>query len=84
MDLQTLIQEGEQLRSEIRRTQFGSSITGESYEKWVAKGMYFMESNYPSSSLTERFMEAAKTSGQRSVEKFEKMLGILKALQEME
>lgn len=83
--LERLIKEGEQVRSQVRESDWGPSyLSGEAYEKWIAKSIIFLEKNYPQSHVTKRFVAAAEDASGNSPSYCDTMLGILKALMEMD
>lgn len=55
---------------------------GVEYEKWVAKGILFIEGSYGGTQLKERFIKASETSSQPG--SFDTMLGILQGLKELD
>ena len=59
-------------------------IDGEDYEKWIAKCVIYMEKNHTDSALYGQFLETSKNAVGKDKTYYEKMMGILKAIQEME
>ncbi|KFM92964.1 hypothetical protein [Paenibacillus macerans] len=83
--LDKLIAEGEQVRKTCAsQGMTGDFLSGEDYEKWIAKGILFMERTYPGDTLTKKFIEASNKAAGNSVAYYDTMMGILKALNEYE
>lgn len=83
--LEKLIREGEEVRKTCtKQGMAGEFVDGEDYEKWITKGILFMERTYPNETITKRFVEASKNASGQSVSRLDTMLGILKALNEYE
>lgn len=83
--LEQLIQEGEALKGEIQEGMGYYFLSGENYEKWIAKSILFLERKYPDNTLTNRFLEASEEAAKgNDVKYYYRMIGILKALSEME
>lgn len=59
-------------------------IDGEDYEKWIAKCVIYMEKNHTNSALYNQFLATSENAVGRDKTHYEKMMGILKAIQEME
>jgi len=55
---------------------------GVEYEKWVSKGIIFIEEAYGDKEIGKRFLRASENSSRK--ESFETMLGILQSLKEFE
>lgn len=85
--LKKLIDEGEQIKqNNLKPSTIGSDyISGEEYEKWIAKCIIHLENNLGiySSELVERFKKASEKAVGNSVSHFHTMMGILKAFEEM-
>ncbi|WP_121615200.1 hypothetical protein [Virgibacillus halodenitrificans] len=88
MNLETLIEEGEKVKASNTKqsSRGGSYISGEEYEKWIAKSIIFLEDNEEefSSFLIEKFKRASEQAVGNSVRHYNTMIGILKALHETE
>lgn len=83
--LEKLISEGEEVRKScVSPGMTGDYLSGEDYEKWIAKGIIFMERTYPDDTLTQKFVAAGDRAVGNSVSYYDTMMGILKALNEYE
>lgn len=81
MTIDDLIKEGEEAKVKCLK---GNIISGEDYEKWIAKSILFMEKKYPNQTLTKKFIETAKNANGNFNNCYDIMMGILKAYKEME
>jgi hypothetical protein len=83
--LDKLIDEGAKVRQScIHGSGYEAYMTGEDYEKWISKGILYMEKEHPKETLTVKFIKASETAVGNGPEYFDKMMGILKALKEYE
>lgn len=55
---------------------------GEDYQKWISKCSIFMEMNFRNSEQYKEFLEASKSALGNGKEYYDKMIGILKAINE--
>lgn len=76
-----LILEGEIFKDQILNNKL---INWDDYEKWIAKSILFLEKDYKDTSLTKRFLKASEDENGKIIENYYKMLGVLKALEELE
>jgi hypothetical protein len=83
--LDKLIEEGELARKTcVSEGMYGEYLSGELFEKWVAKCIIFMENEHKGETIAKNFIEATKernVSG-KSISSYDTMIGILKALKE--
>ena len=82
--LEKLIEEGESLKSHIEEGMIGHFLDGEEYSLWIAKCLRFLELHYPDSELTVRFKESSKYAVGEDVKIYYQLLGIIKAIKEIE
>jgi hypothetical protein len=83
--LDKIIAEGEAVRKKcVKDGTYGEYLAGEAYEKWIAKGIIYLEKNHQGETITKNFLEATKSRAGESISNYEKMMGILKAIQEFE
>lgn len=84
--LNKLIEEGELAKRQ--NTQEGSFglpiISGEVFETWIAKSLIYMETHHQGSFILERFKEASKKVDVDSTGSYDRMMGILKAIRDMQ
>ena len=59
-------------------------FTGEEYEKWINKCIYFMEKYFKGSKWYERFIRASESAVGNGEEYYNTMIGVLKAIMESE
>ena len=80
--LERLIKEGDSLKRYIRLSEGHTEyMIGAEYNTWVSKCTLFLETNYSNSSLTKKFIYA---SSNNTIENYEAMLKILKAIEGLE
>lgn len=80
--IKKLIEEGKTLKECMHEADLSPAyMEGVEYEAWVAKGILFLEKNYPKSSLTAKFKSNAESN---YASNYEKMLGILIGINEIE
>lgn len=81
--LKELIKEGEDLKKFIQSGMVGEFITGEEYAKWIYKCIGYLEKKHTSTTATKRFIEESKHAVGNDVKHYQIMLGIMKALDEL-
>lgn len=83
--LDKLIEEGVAVRQSCytpKSTYGGDYLSGEAYETWIAKCIFYVEENSKSATLTQRFLRAAENASGNGPEHYNTMMGVLKALKE--
>ncbi|MEA5023917.1 hypothetical protein SDC9_15165 [bioreactor metagenome] len=84
MDIKSLISEGEQVKQRnTKQGVVGQFVTGEEYERWIAKCVIYLQRSNYNSEMTNRFIEVSKKATGNGVEHFDTMMGILKAFDEL-
>lgn len=83
--LEQLIKEGSNVRITCYHTSqyTGEYLTGEAYEIWISKCIIYLEKNYAGSTLTNTFKIASKDAIGSGLSIHDKLIGVLKAIQEM-
>lgn len=82
--LKKLIEEGESLKEYIQEGMVVNFLEGEEYSLWIAKCLRFLELHYSDSDLTIRFKELSKNAIGEDVKIYYQLLGIVKAIEEVE
>lgn len=83
--LEELINEGAELKSKCyQQSQFASYMTGEPYELWISKGIFYLDKYFAKHALTDKFKNAANNAVGNDLEYYEEMMGVLKALFQMQ
>lgn len=86
--LEKLIQDGEQLESQVQtEPDYGGlkkKLSGIQFEQWAAACVFYLEEARPKSSQTEKVIALNKNLNNDSYEKYQIILGIMKALKEVE
>jgi hypothetical protein len=80
--LKQLIEEAGQIRVTCKKSSEieGEYISGEKYEKWIAKAILWMEKNSPSKTLTKKFIDASEQAVENNESYLDTMVGILAAI----
>lgn len=81
--LDKLIQEGEELKKQLKKTDFGEYFEGSNFSEWITKGVIYLESKYPNETMTIRFVKESEKANNDSVNIYYALLGILKGFREM-
>jgi hypothetical protein len=79
MDIDKLIQDGDNLKSSMRKNDIGEWLEGQDYEKWKAICIIYVEKKYPGLTVSKNLIEATKGN---KVSSYDEIMGILKALKE--
>lgn len=80
-----LILDGERIIKTVgNRGLYGNYYTGEEYEKWISKCIIIMDKYFKESNLYAKFIEASKSAVGNGKEYYDTMIGVLKAINEVE
>lgn len=81
--LEKLIEEGEQLKQELKINDWGGKVLeGEDLERWCAKSVLYMDNHADNEFLREKVKENARDLTENGYKKYIAILGILKAIHE--
>lgn len=86
MTIKELITEGEQVKSKNTKSDSTgkiSCISGEEYANWIAKCIIYLQRKKYNQEMTKRFIDEAKNAVGNGLEHYDKMMGILKAFDEL-
>lgn len=86
MPLDKLIEQGENLEASAVPGAYGIGkiLSGIEFETWAAKVIIYLEKNNAGSSLTQKAINANTNLNRNSYGNYEYLLGLLKAVKEME
>ncbi|MDU0154459.1 hypothetical protein [Bacillus cabrialesii] len=86
MNVDSLIKEGELLEAKAESINYGSDkvLSGVEYETWTSKVILYLESSHPESSLTKKAIDVNKELTEKSYQKYQFLLGTLKAVKEFD
>lgn len=85
MNIKDLISEGEQVKQRnFTKGTYGTDyISGEEYERWIAKCVILLQRSKFNTEMTNRFVEVSKNAVGNGPERYDAMMGILKAFDEL-
>lgn len=75
-----LILEGESIKGSIQNDE----ISGENFEIWLNKCIYYIETYHKDSSITKKFLSEYENGTQKNIFYFKRMINIIKAFKEAE
>lgn len=80
MNIDQLIKKGEEVGKLIRFDEFSYVVDGYDYDEWKASCLIFLETNHSYLTVTKNFIKASEGYSPKA---HNEMMGILKAIKEM-
>ena len=82
--LEEIIEEGIAIKNQcVKNGEFGMYVYGENYERWLMFCTRYLQQIYPDEPQSVRFEEIAKKANGNGIDRFDTLIGILKAIQEI-
>ena len=81
--IQELIDEGMKIKSTCSHTNMMTIVSGDTYAEWLTYCERFLRQHFPDDPQTIEFADIAKKANGNSIDKHDRLIGILKAFSDM-